>query len=303
MIEKMTGAFFTALAENRALIEVARKIGLPLGGKHFVGGQRIDETLAKVRELNVDGLAATVDCLGEFIETPDDAKAIADECIEVIQVITAEGVDAQVSLKLSSVGLQLGEAVAIGQMRRILEVGRQHGCFVTINMEEAKDCPRIIACFKELRKEFDGVGIALQANLYRSRFDIEDLESTVRVVKGAYQGDEETYIDRKALVDVNYFEMVKANLSAGRYTQIATHDEAMIERITDYLKEANISESRYEFQMLQGMREERQKQLTDEGHRVVIYVPHGHDWYTYLMKRLAERPANIGFTLFAMMRR
>ncbi|RJO96215.1 proline dehydrogenase [Exiguobacterium sp. RIT452] len=302
MIEKITGPVFEYLAEDERLIQVARKVGLPLGGTFFVGGQRTEETIDTVRTFNEDGRAVTVDCLGEFIESERDAAAIADECIKVIHRISEEGLNAQVSLKLTSVGLRLDPRIAVTQMTRILEKAEQFGMRVTVNMEEEAVCETIIQVFEQLRQRFSNVGIALQANLYRTRFDLERLQSTVRVVKGAYTGPEDIYIERKETVDATYLQLVKHNLLQGCYTQVATHDEDMIQEIIRFVHQQGIGFDQFEFQMLQGMRPNRQKELVDEGYRVVIYVPHGVDWYTYLMKRLAERPANIVFTAISMLR-
>ncbi|AFS69579.1 proline dehydrogenase family protein [Exiguobacterium antarcticum] len=302
MIEKITGPVFEYLAEDKRLIELARKVGLPLGGTFFVGGQTLDETVGTVQTLNQDGRAATIDCLGEFIESEKDAIDIADECIKVIHRISEDQLNAQISLKLTSVGLRLNPEIAFAQMTRILETAERFDMRVTINMEEEAVCESIIRVFERLRTRFSNVGIALQANLYRTRFDLERLQSTVRVVKGAYTGPADIYIERKETVDATYLQLVKQNLLQGCYTQVATHDEDMIQDIVEFVHQQGIGYDQFEFQMLQGMRPNRQKELVEEGFRVVIYVPHGVDWYTYLMKRLAERPANIVFTAISMLR-
>jgi len=302
MMKNPTGPVFEYLAEHNGLIQTARKIGLSLGGTFFVGGQETEETIQTVRELNKDGRAVTVDCLGEFIETEQDAIGIADECIKVIYCIAEEKLNAQVSLKLTSVGLRLNPQIAEKQMTRILETAELFDMRVTVNMEEEAVCETIIQVFERLHGRFSNVGIALQANLYRTRFDLERLQSTVRVVKGAYTGPADIYIERKETVDATYLQLVKQNLLQGCYTQVATHDEDMIREVVRFVHQHSIGSEQFEFQMLQGMRPKRQQELVKEGFRVVIYVPHGVDWYTYLMKRLAERPANIGFTMMSMLR-
>jgi len=174
---------------------------------------------------------------------------------------------------------------------------------VTVNMEEAMMVESIIQVFERVHEHYPNVGIALQANVHRSRFDVERLHATIRVVKGAYDGDDEIYVQPKKTVDETYLQLVKVNLLEGNYTQIATHDEQIIRQIIDFTQMRDIDRSQFEFQMLQGMRPKRQQELVRQGYRVVIYVPHGVDWYTYLMRRLAERPANIAFTVGAMLRR
>lgn len=302
VLEKLTGPIFERLAVDKRLIRVARAVGLPLGGTLFVGGQTIDETFRTVRTLNAQGRAVTIDCLGEFIHSVQDAKAIADECIDVLYRLEKEQVDGQISLKLTSVGVRLDPELALMQMERILEVALQLNRRVTINMEEYEMTESILKIFRVLQFSYPNLGVALQANLHRSRFDLDQLEPMTRIVKGAYTGSKEHYIEDKAMVDANYLLLVKLNLMKGRYTQIATHDDDMIEELLDFIRQADISDECFEFQMLQGMRPQRQKELVNSGYRVVVYVPHGVDWYTYLMRRLAERPANIGFTLLSMLR-
>jgi len=303
MLQQITGPVFEYLAENRLLIQFARKVGLPLGGTLFVGGQGAEETIDTVKQFNQDGRAATVDCLGEFIETEQDAVDIANECIKVIGQIKEQDLDAQVSLKLTSIGLRIDSNIAYQQLSRIAEIAYQRNMRVTVNMEEATMIESIVQVFERVHQHYPNVGIALQANVYRSRFDLERLQSTVRVVKGAYDGDDETYIQPKKTVDETYLQLIKTNLLHGNYTQIATHDEEIIRQIIRFTQMKNIDRAQFEFQMLQGMRPKRQQELVRQGYRVVIYVPHGVDWYTYLMRRLAERPANIAFTVGAMLRR
>ncbi len=188
-------------------------------------------------------------------------------------------------------------------MSRIAEVADQRNMRVTVNMEEATMVESIVQIFERVHERYPNVGIALQTNVFRSRFDLERLQATVRIVKGAYDGDDELYIQPKKTVDETYLQLVKVNLLNGNYTQIATHDEQIIQQIIDFTQMKQIDPSRFEFQMLQGMRPKRQQELVRQGYRVVIYVPHGVDWYTYLMRRLAERPVNIAFTVGAMLRR
>jgi len=306
MVEETMRTFFTFLAKNEPLIKVARKSGLKLGGSQFVGGEHIDAVVDQVKEFNENGIGVTIDCLGEFVNETEDAKAAVNRCYNAIHAIHQYGLNGQISLKLFSVGLELGEEIAIHNMRNILDEAKDHGVFVTINMEEYKNCGKIIHVFTKLRKEYDNVGIALQANLYRTETDVvklDDLDPTIRFVKGAYKESRDVDIDDKSQVDENYKKLVETHLKNGHYTQVATHDNDMIDFVKDFVKEHNISTDQFEFQMLQGIREEKQKELAKEGYKMVVYVPYGPDWYTYFMKRLAERPANVGFTMMSMFRR
>ncbi|KIL51856.1 proline dehydrogenase family protein [Jeotgalibacillus soli] len=306
MVEETMRAFFTFLAKNKPLIKTANKVGMELGGSSFVGGETIDETVEQVKKFNEDGIYVTIDCLGEFIHDSSDAEEITKQCIEAIHAINEHELKGQVSLKLFSVGLELGEETVLKNMKRILEEAKQFDVFVTINMEEYKNCGKIIDVFKKLRAEYDNVGIALQANLYRTETDVEKLNEfspVIRFVKGAYKESGDVDIDDKDTVDENYKKLVKTHLLNGNYTQVATHDDDIIQYVKNLVKKHDIPNDQFEFQMLQGMRDERQKELAKEGYKMVVYVPYGKDWYTYFMKRLAERPANIGFTLKSMVRR
>ncbi|MDG5471931.1 proline dehydrogenase family protein [Jeotgalibacillus sp. ET6] len=306
MVEETMRGFFTFLAHSKPLIKIARKSGLTLGGSHFVGGQEVEGMVDQVKEFNQKGLGVTVDCLGERIEGTEDAKETVNLCYKAIHALHENKLKGQISLKLFSVGLELSEEIAIHNMRNILEEAKKYNVFVTINMEEYKNCEKIIRVFTKLRNEYDNVGIALQANLYRTETDVEKLDAlspVIRFVKGAYKESADVDMDDKSNVDWNYQNLVKTNLLKGNYTQIATHDNDMIDFVKKTVKEHNIPLDQFEFQMLQGMRDEKQKELAEEGYNVVVYVPFGPDWYTYFMKRLAERPANVGFTVMSVFRR
>ncbi|TDL31366.1 proline dehydrogenase [Jeotgalibacillus sp. S-D1] len=306
MVEETMRTFFTFLAKNKPLIKVARSTGLTLGGSHFVGGQTVDGVVDQVKAFNEKGIGVTIDCLGEFINNEEDAKETVDLCRNAIAAIQSHGLNGQISLKLFSVGLELGEEVTLSNMREILEEAKKHNVFVTLNMEEYVNCGKIIEIFTKLRKEYDNIGIALQANLFRTETDVEKLEElspAIRFVKGAYKESRDVDINEKKLVDENYKMLVKNHMLKGHYVQVATHDNDMIDFVKELVSEHNIPYDQFEFQMLQGMRDEKQKELAEEGYKMVVYVPYGPDWYTYFMKRLAERPANVGFTLMSVFRR
>ncbi|KIL51262.1 proline dehydrogenase [Jeotgalibacillus alimentarius] len=298
--------FFLTLAYNQLLINISRSVGMELGGSHFVGGEKTKDMVKQMKKLNQNGIGATIDCLGEFVGNEEDTKKYVDNCYKAIHAIRDEQLNAQISLKLFSVGLETGKETAIQNMNDILTEAKKYDVFVTINMEEYKNCEDIISVFEILRENHDNIGIALQANLYRTETDVRRLDRfspVIRFVKGAYIENKDVDINNKKRVDENYKELVKTNLLKGNYTQVATHDNDMIDFVKDLVKKHQLSKDQFEFQMLQGMREEKQKELADEGWNMVVYVPFGKDWYTYFMKRLAERPANIGFTLMSMARR
>lgn len=305
-MEKILRAFFLSLSKNNMATQFARKYGMPLGGFRFVGGESFDQLHKVVTHLNNDGLDVTIDCLGEFIKTEEDAKKSTDDAIDVIRTIKEKQLHGQISLKPSSIGLEVSNQSIIYNLQRLLEEAKKHDVFVTLDMEEYETCPRILELFKHYRKQYDNLGITLQANLKRTNQDLEDLQDltpAIRIVKGAYNEHPDIDIDDKDKVDENYKKLVKTNLLQGSYTAVATHDDEMITYTKKVVNENNISTDQFEFQMLQGMREKLQRQLREEGYKVRIFVPFGKDWFGYFMKRMAERPANVGFAVKTMLER
>ncbi len=292
--------FFLFLSKNRPLTKVAKKYGLRFGAARFVAGETVPLAVKTIKELNQKNLAVTLDYLGEFVDNEAEANEMADYSIKAIEAIGKDKLNAQLSLKMTSMGLDISEKVVMHNMRRILEAARKHNVFVTIDMEDYSRCQKTIDVFKELKKEFDNVGTVIQAYLYRTVADMEDLNSykpNLRLVKGAYKESPEVAFPDKKDVDENFKKIIKMHLLNGNYTAIATHDDEMIEYTRQLVKEENISKDQFEFQMLYGIRPERQEQLAGEGYTMRVYVPFGNDWYGYFMRRLAERPANVAFVL------
>ncbi|WP_223701411.1 proline dehydrogenase family protein [Sutcliffiella deserti] len=299
-MEQVMRNTFLFLSKNKALTKVARKYGLRFGAGRFVAGERIDQALKSIHELNEKNLCVTLDYLGEFIDTEEEAKIMADNSIEAIRAIGRDEHDSQLSLKMTSMGLDISEEVVMYNMRRILDVAKEYDVFVTIDMEDYSRCGKTIEVFKELRKDYDNVGTVIQAYLYRTLEDIEDLNQykpNLRLVKGAYKESPQVAFPDKKDVDENFKKIIKMHLLNGNYAAIATHDDAMIEYTKDLVKKHGISNDQFEFQMLYGIRPERQLELVNEGYKMRVYVPYGTDWYGYFMRRLAERPANVAFVL------
>ncbi len=299
-MEQVLRNFFLFLSKNKAFTNLARKYGLRFGAARFVAGETIDLAVKKIKELNAMGLAVTIDYLGEFVDTIDEANLMANGSIEAIKAIGREKLNAQLSLKMTSMGLDISDEVVMNNMRRILDAAKENNVFVTIDMEDYSRCEKTIAIFKELRKEYDNVGTVIQAYLYRTVKDIEDLDEyhpNLRLVKGAYKESPEVAFPEKKDVDENFKKIVKMHLLNGNYTAVASHDEAMIQYTKELVKEHNISHDQFEFQMLYGIRTERHEELVKEGYTMRVYVPYGTDWYGYFMRRLAERPANVAFVL------
>jgi proline dehydrogenase len=305
-MEQLMRDFFLFLSKNKTLTKLAKKYGLRFGASRFVAGETIDKAVEVIKELNKKGLAVTIDYLGEFVDNEKEANEMADHCIEAIQAIGREKLHSQLSLKMTSMGLDISDELVMRNMRRILETAKENGVFVTIDMEDYSRCQKTLDIFKQLKKEYDNVGTVLQAYLYRTESDIEDLKNyhpNLRLVKGAYKESQEVAFPDKKDVDENYKKIIKMHLLNGNYTAVATHDDAIIEYTKQLVKEYNIPNDQFEFQMLYGIRPERQEQLAREGYTMRVYVPYGTDWYGYFMRRLAERPANVAFVLKGMLRK
>ncbi|SFA47671.1 L-proline dehydrogenase [Parageobacillus thermantarcticus] len=291
---------FLFLSKNKLLTKLAKKYGLRFGASRFVAGETIEQAVEVIKQLNKKGLAVTVDYLGEFVDNEQEANDMANHCIEAIEAIHREKLHSQLSLKMTSMGLDISEELVMRNMRRVLDAAKRHDVFVTIDMEDYSRCQKTLDIFKRLKTEYDNVGTVLQAYLYRTVSDIEDLKDyhpNLRLVKGAYKESQEVAFPDKKDVDKNFKKIIKMHLLNGNYTAVATHDDAIIEYTKKLVKEYNIPNSQFEFQMLYGIRPERQEQLAREGYTMRVYVPYGTDWYGYFMRRLAERPANVAFVL------
>ncbi|MBA2871449.1 proline dehydrogenase [Anoxybacillus calidus] len=305
-MEQLMRDFFLFLSKNKALTSLAKKYGLRFGASRFVAGETIDQAVEVIKELNRKGLAVTIDYLGEFVDNEREANEMADNSIEAIRAIGREKLNSQLSLKMTSMGLDISNDLVMRNMRRILDAAKEHGVFVTIDMEDYSRCQKTLDIFKQLKKEYDNVGTVLQAYLYRTESDIQDLKDyrpNLRLVKGAYKESPEVAFPDKKDVDENFKKIIKMHLLNGNYTAVATHDDAIIEYTKQLVKEYNIPNDQFEFQMLYGIRPERQEQLTKEGYTMRVYVPYGTDWYGYFMRRLAERPANVAFVLKGILRK
>lgn len=270
----------------------------------FVAGETIDDAMRATAELNADGITATMDYLGESITDPSEANASRDEILNLLDAIQQTGLNAGVSVKLSQIGLKIDPDLALDNMRRILERARRHDLFVRIDMEESKLVDATLDVYQTLAGEgFENTGVVIQSYLYRSEADVRRLiaeGASVRLCKGAYKEPPHIAFPDKNDVDDNFVRLMQLLLGdtareSGVYAGIATHDEAMIQATIDFVRENGISRDAFEFQMLYGIRRERQRMLVDEGYKLRVYVPYGSAWYPYFMRRLAERPANLWF--------
>ncbi|MFS0879047.1 proline dehydrogenase family protein [Metabacillus niabensis] len=305
-MEKILRNSFMFLSRNKMMTKLAKRYGLRFGASRFVAGDTIDHAINVIKELNSKGLDVTLDYLGEFIEDVQEANEMADNCIKAIEAIGNHRLQSQVSLKLTSMGLDISEEVVLQNMRRILTAAKRHQIFVTIDMEDYSRCEKTLEIFKTLRREYTNIGTVLQAYLYRTVKDIEELNeynASLRLVKGAYKESHKVAFPEKKTVDKNYMQIIKMHLLHGNFTAVATHDDAIIQYTKTLVKTHRIPLEQFEFQMLYGIRPEKQLEIVKEGYKMRVYVPYGTDWYGYFMRRLAERPANVAFVLKGMFRK
>jgi proline dehydrogenase len=269
--------------------------------RRFVAGETIPEAIVTARALQARGLLLTLDHLGESVATLEEAASATRDYLEVIDAIVAAGIDRNVSLKLTQLGLDVDRASAVDNLRRILERAEPAGVFVRIDMESSAYTEITLTIFETLWQQGSrNIGVVLQAALHRTEADAVRmcaLGARVRLVKGAYNEPRAVAYRRKGDVDAGYVRVMKRLLTEGTYPAIATHDPAMIEIARRFAAEQQIAPDRYEFQMLLGVRRDLQMMLVKEGYRVRVYVPFGREWFPYFMRRLGERPANILFVL------
>ncbi|GAA5513000.1 proline dehydrogenase [Deinococcus carri] len=278
--------------------------------QRFVAGEDIPAALQAVRELEKDGILGNLDLLGEFIDSPEQCNAFAERVLQLLDAANAAGIRPYVSVKLSSVGqgqLVNGEDLGLTNARRIVGKAKQYGGFVCLDMEDHPRVDITLAQFRTLVGEFgnDTVGTVLQSYLYRTADDLAglgDLHPNLRIVKGAYLEPESVAMPDKADVDASYRRLVYAQMKAGNYVNVATHDESIIEDVKHFVLAHGIRKDQFEFQMLYGIRRDLQKELAAQGYRVRAYIPYGRDWYAYFSRRIAERPANVLFVLRGMLK-
>jgi proline dehydrogenase len=264
----------------------------------FVAGETLDEAMQAARQCNDAGMLATLDYLGENVATAADAQKVRDAYIEIFDRISKEKLNANVSCKLTQLGLDISAEFCEGLVLSITERAAAYDNFLRIDMESSIYTQRTIELVKRARAHTPSVGAVIQSYLYRSEGDVQDLLSygcRIRLCKGAYKESEEVAFPRKADVDANYVKLMRMLLPSGFYHGIATHDPRMIAETIRCAAEKGVSKDDFEFQMLYGVRTDLQRRLVRDGYRVRVYIPYGHDWFPYFMRRLAERPANLAF--------
>ncbi|MGB8957331.1 MAG: proline dehydrogenase family protein [Tumebacillaceae bacterium] len=298
-----------SVAGNKMVSGFIKKYGMKLGAARFVAGEKLKEAIEQVRLLNNDGLVVTLDHLGEFVFDEQEAMASTQACLDTLDAIHESGVISNMSLKMTSLGLDLSKELCMKHMRMILDKAREYDNFVRIDMEDYAHIDVTFEIFEELKREYGKhVGLVIQAYLYRTLDDIKRLDemfedNNLRLVKGAYlESPKVAYPDMKD-VNANYLKMIEMHLKAGKFSAVASHDDMVINWTKEFVKKNNIPNEQFEFQMLYGVRPETQRQLVKEGYAMRVYVPYGIDWYGYFSRRIAERPANAFFILKNMFRR
>jgi len=265
----------------------------------FVAGETLETALAAVTKLNARGITASLDLLGESVHNEAEARAAGQAYVNMLDRIHERKADANVSVKLTAMGLDISEDLCVSIMHKILQRARDYHSFVRIDMEGSEYTQRTIDLFERLYPAYrENVGIVLQSYLYRTFADVEHanlIRARVRICKGAYKEPETVAYPDKKDVDASYVRCIHALMQYGNYPGIATHDEAILKEAKRFANANQISSDRFEFQMLYGVRRDLQDQLVREGYRMRVYVPFGTQWYPYLMRRLAERPANVAF--------
>lgn len=267
--------------------------------QRYVAGEELGDGIVVAQTLNTQGLLVSLDHLGESVSSPAAARRAVGSYVEALEAIAAEDVEGNISLKLTQLGLDLSREMCVAHLRKILERARELNIFVRIDMESSAYTQRTLDVHRELWDDtFRNVGIVLQAYLYRSAADVEQAIEQgvqVRLCKGAYLEPARVAFADKAEVDANYARLLERLLLAGNHPAIATHDERLINRALDIAKSNGITPERFDFEMLFGVRRDLQLRLVSSGYRVRVYLPYGSEWYPYLVRRLAERPANLGF--------
>lgn len=281
---------------NGFVRRVVGRYGMRLGAGRFVAGETLDDCIVVLAELNARGLRTNTTILGEGVRDEASTYQVVESYIAVLDRIAAEHINGNVALKLTHLGLDISEELAYTNVERLVTHAATLGGFIRIDMEESARVDATFRIYRRLREAgYDNVGTVLQSCLYRTEQDLAGLlplGPNLRLVKGAYLEPESVAYPKKADVDARYIALAERMLAEGAFTGIATHDERIIDRVTGVVETNGIPRDRFEFQMLYGIRPQLQADLVNRGYRVLVATPHGPDWYHYLMRRLAERPAN-----------
>jgi proline dehydrogenase len=295
-----------AAADSPRLQRLVRRYGFRLGAARFVAGESLDAAVPVLRRLNEQGLRTNTTLLGEGVREETETRAVVDVYRDVLDRIHAEALRTNVALKLTHLGLSIDEELARRNVAALVEHAARLGNFVRIDMEESRHVDATLGIYRRLREDgHENVGAVLQAYLFRAEEDLAallPLAPNLRLVKGAYLEPPEIAYPRKADVDAAYARLLETSLRGDGFTAVATHDELLIEHTISFAREHGIPKERFQFQMLYGVRPGLQLDLVGRGYDVLVATPYGPEWYRYLMRRLAERPANVLFLLRNLVR-
>lgn len=309
MLDALPKAFFSILAGSQTLKQAASRYGMRRPdsfARRFVAGEQIGDAIAAAQVLEQNGLAVTLDLLGESVSSTEAASEATRAYLSTIQDIERGGISRNISLKLTQLGLGVDRATSVDNLRRVLDAAGKHGFFVRIDMENSPYTAQTLETFETTWAiGYRNVGVVLQSYLRRSMDDARRMIALgvpVRLVKGAYREPRSVAFQRKTEVDEAYLSLMQVLMREGKSPAIATHDPDMIEATRQFATAHGIGRDHFEFQMLYGIRRDLQSQLANQGYRVRVYVPFGREWFPYFMRRLGERPANASFVLKSLMR-
>jgi len=295
-----------AAAASTQIQRFVQKYGFRLGAARFVAGETLDDAVPVLRRLNESGLLTNTTLLGEGVRDEEETGVVVAGYREILDRIHAGELKTNVALKLTHLGLSIDEGLALRNLTELVEHAASRGNFIRIDMEESRHVDATLRIYRSLREDgHENVGAVLQAYLFRTDHDLAELlplAPNLRVVKGAYLEPPELAYPRKADVDVAYVRLMESSLEGGGFTAVATHDEAIIERAISFTRQRGIPNERFQFQMLYGVRPRLQLDLVRRGYDVLVATPYGPEWYRYLMRRLAERPANLLFLVRNLLR-
>lgn len=301
MLDRPLRAAILAAADSVLVRRVVSRYGFRLGAKRFVAGESADDFLAVARSVNGQGFAVACGILGEGVASREEASRAADQYCALLNTFAREGMDANVAFKLTHAGLDIDPDLALENAARIAQTAQEHGNTMRLDMEQSRYVDATIDIYRKLRTRYACVGMVLQSYLLRSMDDLHSilpLAPNLRIVKGAYLEPPSIAFADKADVDANYLRLVETALGGEGYTAVATHDRRIVEQVIDFVERRGIPRrGRFEFQMLYGISTPFAQDLVRAGYRVRLAVPFGTYWFPYLMRRLAERPANLAFFL------
>jgi len=304
MLDVASKAFFQTLSHSQTLKRLASRYGMSgtrAFATRFIAGETVDAAIEAVRQIQSQGLLSTLDYLGESVTSLAEADTATREYLQLIEAVDRAGIERNLSLKLTQLGLDVDRAICVDNLRKILKAAEQCHFFVRIDMEGSAYTNATLDIFDTIWKlGHHNAGIVLQSCLYRTEKDFERvnaLGARIRLVKGAYREPKGIAYQLKADVDDAYLRLAKRLLTEGVYPAIATHDQQILDAVKRFAAERAISQDAYEFQMLYGIRRDLQNALRDAGYRMRVYVPFGREWFPYFMRRLGERPANVAFVV------